>query len=183
MVHVLNRKYVDDRLDLKVTTSLGHLYTKLRVHGNMEASLENPLYVTNSTAHINYWTIATFHQEIANSGSWLQFSRDGTSNTWQAGMSSDNSYVIMASDATTCLSVNQSGDATISGNLDTQRITLNKPNDDSETPLGISNNSQSWELLAMESTIAGDGCLQRFKTSQPPTVWNTLGMESEPIWS
>ena len=25
----------------------------------------------------------------------------------------------------------------------------------------------------MESAIAGDGCLQSFKTSQSPTVWNT----------
>ena len=138
----------------------------------MEASSENPPYVTNSTTHVNYWTIATFHQEITNNGSWLQFSRDGTSNTWQTGMSSDGSYVIRASDATTCLSVNQNGDTTISGNLDTQRITSSKPSDDSETPLKIINN-RSWELIALESTIAGDGCLQNFKTAQSPTVWNT----------
>ena len=61
------------------------------------------------------------------------------------------------------LSVNQNGDTTISGNLDTQRITLNKPNSDSETLLKITNNNQSWELIALESTIAGDGCLHNFK--------------------
>ena len=84
----------------------------------MEASLENPLHIKKSTTHTNYRTIATFHQENANSGSWLQFSRYGTSNTWQTGMSSDNSYATRASEATTCLSVNKNGDTTISGNLD-----------------------------------------------------------------
>ena len=176
-----------DRLDLNMNTSLGHIYiyiyiciyiyvyiyTNLKTHGNLEASLENPLYVTNSATHTNYWTIATFHQEIANSGSWLQFSRGGTSNTWQAGMSSDNSYVFRASDATTCLSVNQHGDATTSGHLDTQRITLKKLSNDHETPLNIISNNRSWELIAMESTIAGDGCFQSFKTQQSPTVWDT----------
>ena len=42
---------IDDRLDLKVNTSLGHIDTQLRIHGNMKASLENPLHVTNSTYH------------------------------------------------------------------------------------------------------------------------------------
>ena len=62
--------------------------------------------------------MASFHQGIANIGSWLQFSRDGASNTWQAGMSSDDSYVVRASDATDTLSVSQNGDATIVGHLD-----------------------------------------------------------------
>ena len=35
------------------------------------------------------------------------------------------------------------------------------------------NNNQSWELIAMESTIAGDGGLQSFRTPQSPTVWHT----------
>ena len=72
----------------------------------------------NSTVHTEFWTLASFHQGIANNGSWLQFSRDGASNTWQAGMSSDNSYVTRASDATNRLIVNQNGNTTISGNLD-----------------------------------------------------------------
>ena len=68
----------------------------------MEATFKKEtLYVTNSTTHTNYWTIATFYQKNTNSGSWIQFSREGTSNTWQTGMSSDDSYVISASDATT----------------------------------------------------------------------------------
>ena len=74
-------------------------------------------YVKQSTTHTNYWTLATFHQLIASSGSWIQFSREGITDTWQTGIDSDNSYVIRASDATTCLRVNPNGDTTISGTL------------------------------------------------------------------
>ena len=48
----------------------------------------------------------------------FNFSRDGTSNTWQAGMSSDSSYVIRAPDATNMLIVNRNGGTTIGGHLD-----------------------------------------------------------------
>ena len=70
------------------------------------------------SGNTEFWTLASFHQGSENSGSWLQFSRDGTSNTWQSGMSSDSSYVIRASDATSALTVNQNGNTSISGNLD-----------------------------------------------------------------
>ena len=76
------------------------------------------LDIKNSTIHTEFWTLASFHQGISNSGAWLQFSRDGTSNTWQAGMSSDNSHVIRASDATDMLIANQNGNTTTDGNLD-----------------------------------------------------------------
>ena len=82
----------------------------------MDSSKKFPLNIKNSTIHTYFWTLASFHQEIANSGSWLQFSRDGTSNTWQSGMSSDNSYVIRSSDATNVLTVNQNGNTTVTGN-------------------------------------------------------------------
>ena len=111
------------------------IHPKLSTTGGLEASVENPLYVTNSTTHANFWTIATFHQEIANSGSWLQFSRDGTSNTWQTGMSSDNSYVIRASDAIHCLSVNPNGNVALTGNLDVGKvINLQRNQAVSDTP-------------------------------------------------
>ena len=153
--------------------SYGEINSKLRINGGLEASVENPLYVTNSTTHTNYWTPATFHQLIANSGSWIQFSREGITDTWQTGINSDNLYVIKASDATNVVTVNQNGNTTISGNSDAQRLTLNKPSNDHETPLKIFNNNQNWEVIALESTIAGDGCLQNFKTAQSPIVWNT----------
>ena len=63
-------------------------------------------------------TLASFHQRIANSGSWLQFSRDGTNSIWQTGMSSGNSYVTRASDATNVLSVNQNGNVALTRNVD-----------------------------------------------------------------
>ena len=39
--------------------------------------------------------------------------------------------------------VSTTGDASISGNLEAQRLTLNKPSNDSETPLKITNNNQN----------------------------------------
>ena len=72
----------------------------LTINGDLGSSMKIPLAIENSTIHIEFWTLASFHQGIANSGSWPQFSRGGTSNTWQTGMPSDNSYVIKASDAT-----------------------------------------------------------------------------------
>ena len=60
-----------------------------------------------------------------------------------------------------------------SGILDAQRLTLNKPSNDSETPLTIINNNPNWEVIALDSTISGDGCLQNFKTAQSSIVWNT----------
>ena len=50
---------------------------------------------------------------------------------------------------------------------------MNKPSNDSEAPLKIINNNRNWEVMALESTIAGDGCLQSFKTAQSPIVRNT----------
>ena len=109
---------INDKFFLKVNQSYGEVLGKLRINGGREAPVENTLYVGNPTAHTNYWTPATFHQLIVHSGSWIQLSRDGTSNTWQTGMDSVSSYVIRASDATTCLRVNPNGNSTISGNLD-----------------------------------------------------------------
>ena len=63
-------------------------------------------------------TLATFHQLIANSGSWIQFSREGITDTWQTGIDSDNSYVTRASDATNAVTVNQNGNAVLTRNLD-----------------------------------------------------------------
>ena len=114
------------------TTGDASISSNLTINGNLDSSKKFPLDIKSSTIHTEFWTLASFHQGIENSGSWLQFSRDGTSNTWQAGMSSDNSYVIRASDATDSLIVNQNGNTTISGNLDvggimdTTKINFNK---------------------------------------------------------
>ena len=107
-----------------------------------------PLGIKNSTIHTEFWTLASFHQGIANSGSWLQFSRDGTSNTWQTGMSTDNSYVIRASDATNVLSVDQNGDASISGNFEVQRLYITNS---TARPLEINNTMHNGPYLAAVS--------------------------------
>ena len=72
----------------------------LTINGDLDSSKKFPLNIKNTSIYTEFWTLASYHQEMANSGSWLQFSRDGTSNTWQTGMSNDNSYVIRSSDAT-----------------------------------------------------------------------------------
>ena len=93
--------------------------SNLTINCNLGSSMEFfSLDISNSTIHTEFWTLASFHQGIANSGSWLQFSRDGTSNTWQTGMSSGSSYVIRASGATNVLSVNQNGNVALTGDLD-----------------------------------------------------------------
>ena len=94
----------DNKVNIYKDTSIS---SNLTVNGDLDSSMKFPLDIKNSTIHTEFWTLASFHQGIANSGSWLQFSRDGTSDTWQAGMSSDSSYVIRASDATNALTVNQ----------------------------------------------------------------------------
>ena len=114
-----NQIKIDNLLANKVsTTGDASISSNLTINGNLDSSKKFPLDIKSSTIHTEFWTLASFHQGIGNSGSWLQFSRDGTSNTWQTGMSPDNSYVIRASDATNVLSVNQNGNTTVSGNLD-----------------------------------------------------------------
>ena len=102
----------------------------------MDSSTKFPLDIQSSTIHIEFWTLASFHQGIENSGSWRQFSRAGASNTWQTGMSSDNSYVTRAPDATNMLIVNQNGDATISGSLEVQRLSITNT---TARPIAINN--------------------------------------------
>ena len=105
----------DNNVNIYKDTSIS---SNLTVNGDLDSSMKFPLDIKNSTIHTEFWILASFHQVIANSGSWLQFSRDGTSDTWQACMSSDNSYVIRASDATNVSIVNQNGDTSISEHLD-----------------------------------------------------------------
>ena len=76
------------------------------------------------TTHTNYWTLATFHQLIANSGSWIQFSREGITDTWQTGIDSDSSYVIRASDATNVVTVNQNCNVALTGDLDVGSVRI-----------------------------------------------------------
>ena len=104
----------DNKVNIYKDTTIS---STLTINGDLGSSMKFPLGIKSPTIHTEFWTLASFHQGIANSGSWLQFSRDGTSNTWQAGMSSDNSYVIRASGATNRLIVNQNGNTTISINL------------------------------------------------------------------
>ena len=73
--------YVDYNLANKVsTTGDSSISPNLTINGDMDSSKKPPLTIKHSSIHIESWALAPFHQEIENSGSWLQFSRDGTSN-------------------------------------------------------------------------------------------------------
>ena len=62
-------------------------------------------------------------------------------------------------------------DTAISGNLESQRLTINKPSNDDDIPLQIINNNQNWFVASLESTISGDGCLMQWKTTGSSTYW------------
>ena len=112
----------DNKVNIHKDTSIS---PNLTINGDLDSSTKFPLDIKSSAVHTECWTLAAFHQGVANSGSWLQFSRNGTSTTWQAGMSSDNSYVIRASDATNLLTVSQNGNTSINGDLNaTGRILI-----------------------------------------------------------
>ena len=167
---------IDDKLFLKVNQSYGEMLGKLRINGGLEASVENPLYVNNSTTHTNYWTLATFHQLIANSGSWIQFSREGITDTWQTGIDSDNSYVTRASDATNVVTVNQNGNTTISEKLDVGKVlTLKRiPGVSDTTPLVIINDSPGGATVATYTSPASNqGCVSFWTTAASSTPWVT----------
>ena len=93
----------DDYIQLSSSGNKVNIYkdtsisSNLTINGDLDSSKKLPLDIQNSTIHAEFWALAPFHQGVTNSGSWLQFSRDGTSNTWQTDMSSDNAYVIRAS--------------------------------------------------------------------------------------
>ena len=55
--------------------------------------------------------------------------------------------------------------------LQAPRITINKPSHDDVIPLKTINNNQTWEVVSLESTIAGDGCLVRWMTPASSTHW------------
>ena len=76
--------------------------------------------------------------------------------------------------------VSTTGDVSISGNLEAQKLILNKQSDDNVTPLKIFNNNQNCEVIALESTIAGDGCLQNLNKKPNHLLYGILGYGIKP---
>ena len=163
-----------DKLFLKVNPSYGGIHGKLRITGGVEASVENPLYVTKSTNHTNYWTLATFHQLIANSGSWIQFSREGITDTLQTGIDYDNSYVIRASDATNVVTANQHGNVALTGNVDVGKVLALKrvPGVSDTSPLTIINKSLGGVTgVVYQSTASGQVFNIAYMIAQSSVAW------------
>ena len=102
-------------------------------------------------------------------------SRDGTSDIWQAGMSSDNSCVIRASGATHVLTVNQNSNTSISGDLEVGGIMhttkMDLTNEPTQFPLAITNTGANWFQGEYIATANEVGCLFRYKTSGSSTYW------------
>ena len=114
------------------------------------------------------------HQLIANSGSWIQFSREGITDTWQTGIDSDNPYVVRASDATICL--NPNGNVALTGNLSVGGIMnttkMNLTNDVWDNfPLVITNTGDNLFQGEYIATANEVGCLFSYKTSGSSPYW------------
>ena len=89
---------------------------------------------------------------------------------WCFGATTSNQYIISHGNPTK-LSIQSNGTTTVSGNLESQRLTINKPSHDDDIPLQIINNNQNWFVVSLESTIAGDGCLFNYETSASAAQW------------
>ena len=69
----------DDYMQLSGSDNKVNIYkdtpisTNLTINGDPDSSKKFQLNIKNSSIHTEFWTLASFHQEIANSGSWLQF--------------------------------------------------------------------------------------------------------------
>ena len=90
---------------------------------------------------------------------FLNLSTTRTDGVWMYFKINNDDYIQLSGSGN---KVNIYKDTAASGNLDSQRLTLSKPSNDSDTPVNITDNNQNWEVMALESTVAGDGCLQDF---------------------
>ena len=85
--NIYNKTETDNLLTSKVDKTYGILDKTLTINGNLDSTTKCPLYVQNASQHNEFWTVANFYQQIENSGSWIQFSRNClTDLTWQTGM-------------------------------------------------------------------------------------------------
>ena len=69
------------------------------------------------------------------------------------------------------LTLKPTGDAVISGNLESQRLAINKPSNVYDIPLQTISNNQNWFVASFESTTADDGCLMQWMTPASSSYW------------
>ena len=99
---------------------------------------------------------------------FLNLSTTRTDGGWMYFKINNDDYMQLSSSDN---KVNIYKDTSISGNLESQRLTINKPSNDDDIPLQIINNNQSWFVASLESTIAGDGCLMQWMTPASSSYW------------
>ena len=99
---------------------------------------------------------------------FLNLSTTRTDGGWMYFKINNDDYTQLSSSDN---KVNIYKDTTISGHLESQRLTINRPSSDDDIPLQIINNNRTWEVASFESTIAGDGCLVLWMTPASSTHW------------
>ena len=55
--------------------------------------------------------------------------------------------------------------------MESQGLAVNKPSNDDDLPLQITNDNQNWFVASLESTNGGDGCLVQWMTPASSTYW------------
>ena len=99
---------------------------------------------------------------------FLNLSATRTDGGWMHFKINNDDYMQLSSSDN---KVNIYKDTPISGNLESQRLAINKPSNDNDIPLQIINNNQSWTVASLESTIAGDGCPMQWATPASSSQW------------
>ena len=119
------------------------------------------------------WFVASLESTIAGDGCLMQWMTAASSSYWWSGVWGTNTNELNIWFNYKGLSLKPNGDTTISGNLESQRLTINKPSNDDDIPLQIINNNQNWVVASLESTISGDGCLMQWVTPASSTYWRS----------
>ena len=99
---------------------------------------------------------------------FINLSTTRTDGGWMYFKNNNDNYVQLSNSGN---KVNIYKDAAISGNLEPQRLTINKPSNDNDMPLQIINNNQSWFVASFENTIAEGGCLMQWIAPASSTYW------------
>ena len=165
----------DDYTQLPSSDNKVNIHKDTSISGNLEAqrlSITNttarPIEI-NNTMHNGTYLVAT-SQNYSNNDLLFALRCLPLNQLWCFGVATSNQYIISHENSTK-FSIQSNGNTTISGNLESQRLTINKPSNDHDIPLQIINNSQNWFVASLESTIAEDGCLIQWITPASPTYW------------
>ena len=168
--------YVGYNLANKVSTTgdatisgnldVGKVLTLKRIPGVYDTT---PLVIINDSP--GGATVATYTSTASNQGCVSFWTTIASTTPWVTGFmwGGPNEFIIKS--GSNGLTLKPTGDAVIRGNLESQRLTINKPSNVYDIPLQIINNNQNWFVASLESTIAEGGCLMQWITPASSTYW------------